>query len=467
MADFEGAEEALRAVEANTSPRYKRLEKLEHWVSGTQYAGLKSWWDDAVPLWERAPCIVYPVAHIAIQSNVDLVLGEGRFPSFSTKPDQEEADEESGTDGDASEDIDRFIVEHHRMCRFRAHCRDALAAAQSCGTAVAIHGARDGRPFADIIPAKWGTPQLGLHGEVLSLEIRYPYLDEYKKPSGVWAVRAKLYRRVIDAQRDITYLPANADPNGVEPSWQEDPHRSTSHGFGFCPSVWYPFMRGCLPVNVIDGKALHGQLLDEIRAHDIALSQRHRGALYSEPQMCEIGVMPGYNPTDVGRQAMLKSVDDNGNVVGAFRDTGGNAAPARKKGPTYVNQYEDPQTRVEYLCYPGEALKAQDENAADLLNKLQAALGVVLLDPNHIKFAATTSGKALEAIKQTQVDRCDQYRDDVRDGFLLPSVDMQLRIAQKLGAGLRVPGIDKVAPALAKFVEPDPVPARSLSAVAG
>jgi hypothetical protein len=450
---FDGADLAQKAVEANTSPRYRRLENLERWVDGTQYRGLSSWWDDRDPLWDRAPCIVYPVVQIAIQSNTDLVLGEGRFPSFSAKPDENEGGETNGSDEQASEAIDRYINEYHRLCRFRAHCRDAFSAAQGCGTAVAIHGARDGRPFADLIPAKWGTPELGNHGEALSLEIRYPYVEEYRQQNGRWAVRAKLYRRIIDAERDITFLPADASTSGVEPDWKSDPSRSGNHGLGFCPVIWYPFMRGCVPVNVIDGKAIHAALLDEIRGHDIAVSQRHRCALLSEGQIVEIGVNPGENPTDVGRTPRIAQAQDG--TPTQYRNVGAEQA-ARKKGTGYVWQYSNELTKVEWIGPPVSSFDCQDKNARDLRTKIMQALAVVLLDHEGIEGIRQLSGKALEAIKQAQIDRCDQFRDDVRDGFLLPSVDMQLRISQKLGASLQVPGIDKMIPALKKFSAPEP-----------
>ena len=81
-------------------------------------------------------------------------------------------------------------------------------------------------------------------------------------------------------------------------------------------------------------------------------------------------------------------------------------------------------------------------------------MAVVFLDPENIKFAVTTSGKALAAIKQRQLDRCDQYRDDFADKFFEPSVSMQLRIAQVIlarGEKLRVPGSKKIKPFLDKF----------------
>jgi len=455
----EGYDDAVKALHANKSLRFRRLEAIECWVTGAQYDGRKSWWDDSVPLWERAPCIVYPVVQIAIQSNTDLVLGEGRFPTFTSKPGEDEDSEENGLAEDASAALDRFIVEHHRLCRFRAHAREAFAAGQGCGTAVGIHGVRQGRPFADLAPAKWATPELGPLGEVLGLEIRYPYIEEYKDERGKWRVRARVYRRVINQERDVTYLPAEADAEGREPNWQENKALTSEHKLGFCPVVWYPFMRGCVPVNEIDGAPIHKDITDEIQGHDIAVSQRHRGALFSEPQVVEIGVVPGYSPTELGRPAMVPATADGRKIsTGEARSWAGpgfleqpSGEQARKKGPGYPWQYSHPDTKVSVLTYPGDALKAQDDNARDLRIKLQESLCVVFLDPENIKFAATTSGKALEAIKQKQIDRCNQFRDDLRDNFLLPSVDMQLRIAQKLGDGLKVPGIRKILPILEKF----------------
>lgn len=455
-----GEEEARKAFDANCSNRYLRLNWLESWSNGTQYAGRDSWWSDDRPLWERAPCVQYPVVQIAVDSNVDLVLGESRFPELTMSPGEDEGDEENGLDEDDSSVIDRFIREYHRLCHFRSHCREAFGAAQACGTAVAIHGVRQGVPFADLLPAKWCEPKFGPNREIIELEVRYPYLDQYKRPDGKWAVRARLYRRVIDAVKDTTFLPAEADPNGTEPSWQVDRTQVFEHGYGFCPVVWYAFMKGCVPVNVVDGKAIHANHTDEIEAHDVALSQRHRGALLSEPQPYEIGVQPGYNPTEEGRTVLAVSTLNGGAVtpdnpvIGSYGDR---SKKARKKGPGYVWQYEGAKTEVEvnYLTYPGEALQAQNDNAADLRMKLQEALAVVLLGPDEIKGFKTLSGKALETLKRRQLDRCDQYRSDIEDHFLGPSVNMQLRIAAKLGAKLRVPGAAKAAEILKKFEQPD------------
>lgn len=460
---YEGADKVAGLFAANTSPRYKRLEWLETWVEGTQYDDRKcDWFDDSVPLWERRPCIIYPAVSLAIESYVDLIFGQNRFPQFSSKPGEKEEDE-AGLDEESSKTVDLFLRKHHEMSAFPAYCREGLASAMGCGTAIGLHGHRDGFPFSELIPAKWGEPKLDARGRVLLLDIRYPYVEEYKKSDGKWAVRVKLYRRVIDEKSDVTFFPADARDDGSEPQWRADPAKSVDHNLGFCPVVWYPFMKGCAPVNVIDGKAIHALTTDEIREHDIARSQWHRCALLSEPQMCEIGVEPGYNPTAVGRPAMIPSTE-SGKAISPTNPqrggypTGEATGGARKKGPGYVNQYSNPETKVEILTTPAEALEAQHNNVSDLRLKVQEALCVVFLDPENIKFAATTSGKALEAIKQKQIDRCGRIRDDVRDRFLRPSIDMQLRIAERVGTALNVPSITKALPILKKFSsEPKPV----------
>jgi hypothetical protein len=460
MTEFQGLEQALKAINANTSPRYKRLERLERWVEGKQYDGRPDWWTGGpqeAPLWERAPCVVYPVVDVAIRSNVDLVFGESRFPGFSSRPGEDEEDKQGGLNEADSTVVDRFFREYHKLAKFASHCRDAFAAAQGCGTTVAIHGHRNGVPFADLIPAKWGTPKLNGDGTTAALEIRYPYLDEVQLPDGKWAVKCKLYRRVIDATHDTTFLPADADVSGTEPNWQADPTRTVAHGLGFCPVVWYPFMRGCQPINIIDGKAIHALVTDEIQGHDIALSQKHRCTLLAEPQPYECGVEPGFNPTDSGHVASVPAtefggrvgMDPTGQSTGSYR-TGGGTSPARKKGPGWMWSYPDKDTKVDYLSFPADILSSMNEHCLDLLNKIEDALCVVLPKPAQFKFAAAVSGRALQMVRQRQYDRCDQYRDDLWNNFLLPSLNMQLRIASRAGKQLKVPGASNIAGILSR-----------------
>lgn len=463
VTQFEGYAEALATAKKYENPRLARLESLARWVNGTQYVGRPSWWDDSVPLWEREPCIVYPLVSIAASSNVDLVFGEGRFPAL-TSGTEDEGDNSSADGGDTpkskavkvgsaaqapnsdQEIIDRFIRDFHRISKFKSHCREAFGQAQGVGTAVAIHGVRDGKPFNDLIPAQWCSPILGIHGEVLSLVVQYTWIDTFQKPDGTWAARCMLFKRTIDQVADTTYVSAIANKDGKPVAMSPDPLQTFAHGLGFCPVIWYPFMKGSTACNVLDGKAIHSHITDEIFAHDLALSQKHRGALFSEPQICEIGVRKGESPTETGVSARVPATLHGGDITENNPATAhygeDERAETRKRGPGYVWQYTDEKTKVEVLSYPPGSLEAQDDNCKDLRIKLQECLSVVLLDPEHLKIANELSGKALMALKQKQIDRCDQFRDDLIDGFLTPSIEMQLRIARQCRP--KVPNLSKV-----------------------
>ena len=457
LARLDGFDAAIKAMRANTSPRAHYLAELESYVDGTQYAGRPDWFSVDAPLWERAPCVVYPIVRSAIDSNTDLVLGDGRFPDVTTHPDEDDTEfDDAALNEDDSKLVDRFIVEALRQVRFRSVAREVFSAAQGCGSSVVLYGVRAGKLFADTAKAQWCTPVFGSDRALASLEIAYPYLDQYQDRSGKWSVRPKLYRRVIDARSDVTFLPADARPDGIAPEWVADPAQTFAHGFGFCPAVWYPFMRGCSAVNDYDGKALHAHLLDEVRALDFSLSQRHRAALYAgDPQWTEIGVEQGSNPSGKGKAAGMPATANGGAATASNPITTRYAAPqgakqGRRKSPGDVWQYEDPQTKVELHTLPGDALVSLSNHAADLRLKIAESMAVVFMDQEHIKLGAQMSGKALEALKARQLDRCDQYRSDVGDHLLVPSIEMLLRVAKSAGK-LRLAGLDKVLPILSSW----------------
>ncbi len=423
MQNVPGYAEALRLREMYLSNRSKSLESLERYVHGTQYAGLPDWFSDTKPLWERAPCIVYPIVKSAIDSNGDLLLGEGRFPVVTVE----------GLTGDEADNFEKAIATVIRQSRLRAAAREVFAAGQGCGSACAIFGVRAGRLFIDTVLARWCEPQLTAEGAVELLEVKYPYLTTIKDEGGKPKVVCMIYRRVIDAQTDITYKPAKAQEDGTEPNWQEDV--VNAHSLGFCPVVWYPHLRGCLAVNEFDGTAIHEHLTDEIRAHDFALSQRHRAALYvGDPQWTEIGVEPGYNPTGEGSAANLpnaRTLRPGQELSNYSSELPTSMKKARKKSPGVVWQYpgDASKIKVDLHALPGDALKALDDHARDLRAKLAEALAVVFLDADSLPNESRLSGKALESLKAQQLDRVDYYRSDFGDGFMLPALGMLIRIA--------------------------------------
>lgn len=438
----EGEATALRTIAKHRTPRYLVLDNLERFVETTQYEGKPNWYEGECPLWERAPCIAYPVVASGIASNVDMLLGEQGFPAisaFSHTNDDEELEDEKLAE--QIEWIDRGIGELIKKTRFKAAAREAYSHAQGTRSSVSVIGSRGGRLFIDSLKAKWCTPTFDVDGNVVSLEVKYAYLDRERQRDGTWKAVAKLYRRTIDALRDVSYLPALAPEDGTDPKeWPEDPALTVAHGLGFCPVVWYAYRKGCSAVNEFDGHALHEHCLDEIVAHDFSISQRHSAALFvGQPQICEFGVPPGYNPTEEGRKpdlsasrdgAQLGDTTTTGQWISGRRDTGG----ARKKGPGFVWQYPDKQScDVKMLEVSAGGLEALDNHARDLRIKVSESLQVVFLDPENVKYAATVSGKALRTLRERQYAHCDQDREDFGDGWILPVVQMLLRLIRKVG----------------------------------
>lgn len=458
LSSLPGYDTALIAVRAAQSARAKHLHVLESYVHGTQYAGRPDFFSANVPLWERAPCIVYPIARAAIDSNVDLVLGEKTFPAISVPPIDSELSDDPGDEEAQKEEaelVNRWLTMFEHYARLRPVATELFASAQGCGSACAIVGIRSGRIVVDTTRAAWCTPTLDADGAVTTLEIEYPYLTQAKDSGGAWIVEAMMYRRVIDEQKDVTYKPAKIVDG--PPKWSASV--TITHNLGFCPVIWYAHQKGCSTVADFDGHAIHACLLDEITALDFTLSQKHRAAMYAgDPQWTEAGVDIGSNPSPGGRPASSMPATMTGGPVSATNPATGNyAGPARgnvrKKSPGDVWQYESADVKVQLHTLPGDALTSLDNHAKDLKLKICEALGVVFIDPMDMPRGGELSARAIAALKARQLDRCDSSRSDFGDLCLRPLVNMLFRLIVARPDGLKLPGLKKVLPLIVALLE--------------
>lgn len=414
-------EAARRIADKYISHRARELETLERYVLGTQYEGRPDFLapEQDVPLLQRGPNVVASVVENGIRSNGDFVLGEGRWPSIvSAETDDDETNEAIGE-----------IV---TRARIKTAMRQALECAQGAKSAAIVCGVINGRPTTTVIPARCAEPTLDPidPSKVLSLEIRYPYVEQFKGANG-WEWRCRLYRRVIDDQRDVTYLPGEANVDGTDPTWVEDTSKVYAHGYEFCPVVWYAHLRKP-GAHGFDGEAIHERQLDEIDAYNFSLSQRHRAALYcGDPQIVETGVGDDDGPSATGRAAIVQKERNAPYVFG----TTGHARPARRKGPGNVWTYESETAKVSMLTLPEGALDAIDKDARDLRAKINEGMAVVDLDVENAKITENATGKAQEIAYRRQLDHCDVIREDFGDAALVPTVLMHCRIARKLGTG--------------------------------
>lgn len=452
------------------SPRASELDNLERYVSCTQYEGKVGWFDTAseAPLFERKPCVNYPISKTAIGSHVAFVLGEGRWPNLTCSPSEndESIDDEWGLDEDDSETFDAWVnLVLVKRANLKELAREMLHDAMASRSVAVVACVRNGQLVAETVKAAWCTPTLDDSGDVLALEIRYPYIQSQKnEATGDWEDKCLLYRRTIDATSDTVYLPGIARENGKEPVWAVDKNKTRDHGLGFCPVIWYPFLKPCSVVNEIDGVAIHEHQLGEIDCLNRSLSQRHRAAVTAgDPQAAEFGVAEDENvgPTGVtstgeGR-GEIKTIRDQASdkSVAVFGARTSRRANARKRGAGVIWRYKSDKARAELLTLPGDALKVLDDDARDLRDKIAEALFAVFVDPSSLKMHAAMSAKALAFLFSRQVGFCDQIRQNFAEKALLPLISMLLRIVSVVGRkgprSLRLPGLVKILPILERF----------------
>ncbi len=450
--------------QANLSSRFKLLDTFDRFVEQTQYEGRPSFSDDTAPLLQRAPSIVLGHTAEAIRSHGSMICGHARFPKLTTHGDEDDTDLDQafGLSKDDSGILDPFIAKMAKASRLQTAGRRLVEAALGCGTAVAVSGLRKGRLCVDTLPAKYCTPKQNEHGAVEAIELRFPFITEEPDLYGRMAYVVKLYRRTIDNKSDTLYVPALADRQGREPTWQVA--KSYSHDFGFCPVVWWKCLSNDLSPAEIDGNPLHKTLLEELYNLDLARSQLHRAVITTlDPIMIEIGEFgQGFTPSPMVDlvQAMdglfMGNPKDPANKQWGVFNAGraGNVGRGRKRAPGMAYKYPT-GSDVKLLTLPGDSMSAGERNVESLQEHICDLLHWRPIDPKTMQSTAL-SGRALHWLHKKQIDFDDELRVDFADKCLLPVVDQHLRMALLLSrkaktAMVFLPGLAKVAPILERF----------------
>lgn len=456
------------------SPRYRRLERLEAYYDGTQYMGRAPFMatdERAPPLIERAPCVVYGIAKIAIGDLVNFMMGEDRYPHIDAGSSEDDSDM-GGGDGyglgkDDSAWLERWVNGPLTKCaRLKAAFPEGMTMAMKAGAVAMVAAFRRGYPCLEALPAKWCTPTIDPNtGDVIRLEVKYPYIVEErdKLDPKRWVEKCYVYRRVIDNLTDTVYLPGEGREDGLEPAWTPDNTQTAVHGLGYCPVKWYAFDRSEPTAAHYDGRALHQLLDDEIDALNFSKSMHHRAALYSgDPQIWETGVDEFATVAPPGRAPRVQidpdAVGPDGKKIGVYtasprmwRNRGG----TRMKGPGVVWRYPDPASKVGMLVLPAGALEEIRSNSDELRKGLAEDMSVVILDPAEVKTMGALSGKALAFMFARQIAKSDKIRQEAGDRLILACVDLLLRMCLDVDrlhpGGLRIPGIRKALGILKGF----------------
>lgn len=455
--------DALKLVDALKSHRAKELERLQAYFEGTQYDGRPLYLDSKsdAPRFERKPCVIYPLAQAAIESNVALALGGTRFPRILSLSSEDDSafDASQGLDQKSSEILDQFNAKLVDVCGFASSFRQAYRMAQAARSVALIGCYRNGLPALDPVWAKLCEPTFDPADPctVIRLEIRYRYIewqrDSSLKPDGSEIPVCKEYRRVIDDQTDTVYQPKEVwDLSDIEPS--KAPFGTPiQHGFGFCPVRWWARRRQSFAIGGYDGLALHDGKLSELDAINHALSSRHLAALYTgDPIKCATGVDPDEGFGTIGRTARPENIDPSVKTGWDKAMYGAGDVRAIRQSPGELWRTPAEAAKFYYLALPKGALDALDSHASDLCSRVREALRYVWLDPEKLTGSGDVSGKTLAFVFSSQLNAVSEDRDDLGRNLMLPSLGMVYRMMIAKSDGLYVPGLKKALPILQRFL---------------
>lgn len=459
-------------LEAGKSPRFRRLETYQRYWDCSIYEGRPGFLDQSidVPLLERAPCIVYPIVRAATQTITSMSMGLGKFPEILSMTSEDDTlfDPRFGLNTADSAILDAGVKKISEQARLPAVAIQLCETSLVQGTCVPIVSINQGRLRVSQLDPKTCTPTFNAqNSEVVdSIEVSYRYLDEYFDSSlQEYCKRVMQCRRIIDKTNDTTFVPIEVKHNKDFPvPGTPDKTKTFTHGFGFCPVVWYAHRTSLSDTQSFDGKPIHWGLASQLDALHFAYSQRHRAAMYcGDPQYWETGVDPENDLQAMGRVAAIAqptALNPSGkNMAGgwAFGTGGAGGGKKRRKGPGAVWQYASPESKVGMLSLPGDALKAVDMHASDLRVKICEALGITFVDPSQLKGAGDISGKTLAFIFALQVATCNALREDFGRKLLLPLMNLIYRVVLSPAAasgGLYLAGVQDMIKVLGRFNAP-------------
>lgn len=465
-------DKVAKLVDACKTPRVRELEYLQAVFEGNQYVGRAGFWTDGVPLQERAPCIVYKLCAVGIESNVAFAMGEGRFPSILSLSSENDQvfDDQLGVSKDESAVLDSFNAKLVDLARLEQVFRNAYRMAQASRSVAIVLGFRNGLPFADLVWSKLCAPSFDDPSDPYKctrLEIRYRYTEQWRDPlvtAGKWWTRVFEYLRVVDAQSDTVYQPAEIwdemDSGVVE---GRSPIKSTTkHGFAECPVHWYARGRETLVGTTPDGKAIHDGLCGMLEQIDLALSQRHGAAVYAgDPQTVLTGVSP---EEDIGRTgrvaqpspALAVDMGTDGRPRGQWAGAlyyGQQGGTALRRGSREIWRLVDASAKATMLTLDSDAVGALTDDVKDLANKACDGLGVTVVDPTAFSGGGDLSGRTLAFIFSKQINRVSQDREDLGRCCILPVLNLFYRMLLARPDGVYLPGLKKVLPILARFYQ--------------
>ncbi len=387
----------VRLNELCSSKRFRYLDRLDSYLSGTQYDHLSYDWDGHrtgyageadiapgwyVPLKRRKPSYTLSLGKLIVNRLTAMLLGEERFPEICVPGDPD------------AEDYVRAIVEESKI---RTRLQEARDKGGACGTACMSFAFVEGRPRVQVHRAK--------HMHVLE------WRDRYEHRPAV-ALKSYVYTRTIwvggrSRQVDVYY--ARLWTETSETLWDPIPHEqaitgewvtrvpshTVRHDYGECPVYWAQNLPDC---DEIDGVSDYACLTDDFDSLDRLASATNKGAIAN------------VDPT------LVVHTDPSSNN-GAVRKGSDNAIFCERG--------------AEYLELTGTSIKTASELVAGGTQQCLDVASVVRGDPEKIS-GASKSAAAMRILYQPMIAQCDKLRAQYGGELLVPLLRGMLRAAKRI-----------------------------------
>ena len=241
-----------RVARLGLTPRQMELDALWQWYCVKRYDGRKLDWNGDqiadeietetissqgfvpsgfqraggdIPIKYRKPSAPYALARVVVNRFTGLLFSEGKQPKIVVEGDAQ------------TEDWINAALEYANIWALMNLSRQYGGAIGSMAMGFQYI---DARPVIEVHDPRWCEPTFVSRGsfELKRFEKRYLFpVDEKDEETQEVGTEWYWYRRVIDQQTDTLWEPVPVQ-DGDEPVWDELPHESVRHGFGFVPVVW-------------------------------------------------------------------------------------------------------------------------------------------------------------------------------------------------------------------------------------
>ncbi len=379
----------IRPGGANGQYRNAKLDKIDKYLSSTQYDDKMDWieaqsLDEYVPIRQRKPTIIYPLPAVIVDRLGSKIAGEETFPKFTIEEDEE------------TSYLISLIIKH---TMFKSKMLETIKTTVAFGSCFVRFKLILGKLIIEKYNPKYCYPVFNEANELTKVEIKYIFedwedVDNKGKPKKKW------FKLEVTENYDVIYNTPEA-LNTTEPTFEE--LEKVEHGLGFVQGEWF---RTTENQHEIDGPGIVAPIMPFVDSLNYNLSQSDKAVSYAlDPQ----AVFSGMSEDEI--EDLIKS-SSKGWALGR-------------------------EGSAQFLEIGGSGIQRAQESRDSLDTKVQDITRIIMLNPEKIVGSAQ-SAKAMEVLHGPMIDLINELKPYFEKSMvnLLLKMLMSLIIYNKRGEEL-------------------------------